>query len=558
MSRRWAAAAAVLAGVLLSAFRAPAPESPIHFAGRRLDFFLDNDESPKRRAPETMAGGMAAFDYDNDGDLDLFFCNGADLSTLEKKGPKHWNRLYANDGRGHFTDITAKAGLQGSGYDTGAAVGDFDNDGWLDLFVAGVHRNTLYRNNGDGTFTDVTAKAGLPPARLPKFGPLWAVSAVWTDVNLDGFLDLFIVNYLLWEEKTEPSCPYEGRNEYCHPKYYREIPNQLFLNNGNGTFTDASERSGIGLQPGKGMGAGAADFDLDGRPDIFVSNDKLFNFFFHNLGGGKFEEKAFELGVALAEHGNMISGMGVDFRDLDNDGFPDIVLVALDNETFPVFQNTGRGSFREVTASTGMTALSRSMAGYGPTLADFDNDGWKDLLVTRGHVQSPLMEPRVQINQHNSVFRNLGKGRWQALTAEAGLDALPPARHRGSAVGDFNGDGRLDFAATALNGSAELWINDSLGANHWIAFRLRGTRSPRDGQGARVRVVSRGLTQHNHVAFTVGYASASAGPLHFGLGADDSADLVEIVWPSGQRQELRHLKAGRVYDVTEPEGPADH
>lgn len=499
-----------------------------------------------------MAGGVAAFDYDGDGDIDLFFCNGADLSTLRKQGPKHFNRLYANDGRAHFTDVTEQAGLAGTGYDTGAAVGDYDNDGDLDLFVAGVHRNTLYRNNGDGTFTDVTEKAGLAASRLPGLGPLWAVSAVWTDVNRDGLLDLFVVNYLLWEEKTEPVCPYEGRNEYCHPKYYKELPNQLFLNQGDGTFRDISAESGILSQPGKGMGAGAADFDLDGKPDIFVSNDKLFNFFFHNLGGLKFEEKAFDLGVALAEHGNMISGMGVDFRDLDNDGYPDIALVALDNETFPVFLNTRRGAFREVTAQTGMTAQSRSMAGYSPVLADFDNDGWKDLLVTRGHVQSPLMEPRVTVNQHNTVFRNLGKGKWQALTGEAGLDALPPARHRGAAVADFNGDGRLDFAVSALSARASLWINDSPGSNHWIAFRLKGTRSPRDGQGARVKVVTCSMTQYNHVAFTAGYASSSAAPLHFGLGADDAAELVEIVWPGGARQELKGLKAGRVYDVAEP------
>ena len=550
----WAAAA--MAAISVWAIQEKPAESPIHFRAVLLDFFLDNDESEKRRAPETMAGGLAAFDYDGDGDLDLFFCNGADLSSLRKKSPRQWNRLYANDGRGNFTDVTEKAGLQGTGYDTGAAVGDYDNDGDPDLFVAGVHRNTLYRNNGDGTFSDATAQAGLPPARLPQLGPLWAVSAVWTDVNQDGLHDLFIVNYLLWEENTEPVCPYEGRNEYCHPKYYKELPNQLFLNNGDGTFRDISQASGILAQRGKGMGAGVADYDLDGRPDIFVSNDKLFNFFFHNLGGGKFEEKAFDIGVALAEHGNMISGMGVDFRDLDNDGYPDIVLVALDNETFPVFLNTGKGSFREATAQTGMTALSRSMAGYSPVLADFDNDGWKDLLVTRGHVQSPLMEPRIAVNQHNSVFRNLGGGKWQVLTEEAGLAALPAARHRGAAVADFNGDGKPDFAASALNGRASLWINDSPGQNQWIAFRLKGTRSPRDGQGARVKVVSRSLTQYNHAAFTAGYASASAAPLHFGLGRDSAADLVEIVWPGGARQELKGLKAGRVYDVTEPEAPA--
>lgn len=544
------ATAAVL--VALWALYAQKPAATIHFTPATIGFFLDNDESPRRRAPETMAGGVAAFDYDNDGDLDLFFCNGASLATLQKSGPRHWNRLYANDGKAHFTDVTEKSGLRGAGYDTGAAVGDYDNDGSLDLFLAGVHRNTLYHNNGDGTFTDVTSRAGISTGPDAKQGPQWAVSAIWADFNRDGLLDLFIVNYLVWDAASEPVCAYEGRNEYCHPKYYKELPNQLFFNNGGGIFKDVSRESGVASQLGKGMGGGFADYDGDGEPDIFVSNDKLFNFLFHNKGNGLFEEIAFEAGVALAEHGNMISGMGVDFRDVNNDGYPDIVLVALDNETFPIYLNTGKGSFQEVTGSSGMTSQSRSMAGYSPILADFDNDGWKDLFVTRGHVQSPLMAPRVAVDQHNTVFRNLANGRFQPLTAEAGLGARPPARHRGAAVGDFNGDGKLDVAVSALNHEAELWLNDSPGASHWIAFRLRGVKSPRDGQGARIKVVSKSLTQYNHAAFTAGYASASAGPLHFGLGADGEATLVEILWPGGVRQELKKLAADRVYEITDP------
>lgn len=529
-----------------------APPAPIHFVHRALPFVLENDETERRYAPETMAGGVASFDYDNDGDLDLFFANGAPLKTLRKDAPKFHNRLLAGDGKGNFTDATEKAGLAGTGFDVGAAVGDFDNDGCADLFVAGVHRNTLYRNTCKGAFIDVTEPAGLAPRPDAGHGPLWAVSAAWADVNGDQKLDLFVVNYLAWSYEKEPVCEFEGRGEYCHPRYYKGTPNQLFLNNGDGTFRDVSAESGIRAQVGKGMGVGVADFDLDGKPDLFVSNDKTFNFFFHNRGGGKFEERAFELGVALPEHGEMISGMGVDFRDADNDGYPDISLVALDLETFPLYRNTGKGEFAEATGPSGLASLSRKMAGYGPSLVDLDNDGWKDLLVTRGHVQSPRMAHRVMIDQPNTVFRNEGGAKFRALTEEAGFAAAPPARHRGSAYGDFNGDGRLDVAIVSLRGPAELWINDSPGSNHWVALNLVGTKSPRDGAGARVKVVTPELTQYNHVARTVSYGSASAGPLHFGLGRAAEAGEIEILWPAGTRQVLKKVRAGMVHTVREP------
>jgi enediyne biosynthesis protein E4 len=534
-----------------SAASAEPSTGPIFFRLQSIDFILDNSETSRRHAPETMAGGVAVFDFDNDGNADIFFTNGADIRTLKKDAPKYWNRLFRGKGDGTFTDVTEKAGLQGSGYDTGVAIGDFDNDGHKDLFLAGVYRNTLYRNRGDGTFEDVTDKAGVS---LPdnEFGPLWAVGAAWLDYDKDGRLDLFVVNYLSWDIDKEPLCEFEGAAEYCHPRLYKELPNRLFRNKGDGTFEDVSETAGIRAFPGKGMGAAVADFDQDGWPDVFVANDKLFNFLFRNLGNGKFREIAFESGSALPEHGNFISGMGVDARDLDNDGLPDIAFVALDNETFPLFRNLGKGRFREVTADSGLTLQSRSMAGYSPGIVDFDNDGWKDLFVSRGHVQSPSMAGRVQIDQHNTVFRNLGNGKMNALTKEAGFEAQAPSRHRGAAFGDFNRDGKIDIVVVALRAPAEVWINQSPGDHHWLMLDLVGTRSNRDAIGAEVKVVSARGTQYSHVTSAIGYASSSAYPLHFGLGPDAQATLVEIRWPSGKLQQMKNITSNQLLRIEEP------
>lgn len=521
----------------------------IHFDLKSIPFVLENDPTPGKNAPETMPGGVAVFDYNRDGRPDIFFTNGADIASLTKNDPKYRNRLFRNDGNGVFTDVTAAAGLQGIGYDIGVAVGDYDNDGYPDLFVAGVYRNTLYHNNRNGTFTDVTAQAGLARPD-PEYGPLWSITGAWVDVNNDGLLDLFVLDYLQWKYDSKPLCTFRDIADYCHPRNYKGLPNRLYLNKGNGVFEDVSAAWGIRDKIGKGMGVGVADYDLDGRPDLFVTNDAFYNFLFHNL-GNKFEEVAFPASVALPEDGEFVSGMGLDFRDFNNDGYPDIALVALPNQTFPIFENTGKGDFRDVTSESGLHQATIRMAGFGAGLYDFDNDGWKDLFVTRGHVAS-MPTPGQEIDEYNTVFHNGGSGgKWQALTEEAGLNASPPARHRGCAFADLDGDGKVDVVATALGKQAEIWMNRTPASGHWLDIALEGVKSNRDGIGARIKVVTGSGAQYNHMTTTVGYASSSDGPVHFGLGSDKEAQTIEIDWPSGTVQKLTNVQADRVLQVRE-------
>ena len=522
----------------------------IHFAHQASEFRLENCESENRYAPETMAGGVALFDYDGDGDLDLYFANGAELPENRKAAGRYSNRLFENDGKAGFTDVTSAAGLAGKRFDFGVAAADYDNDGDQDLFVAGLHGNTLYRNDGEGRFSDVTATSGIGSGD-PEFGDLWAVAGAWFDYDNDGLLDLFIVNYLSWGVGADPVCDTAGPRDYCHPKHYTGTPNRLYRNRGDGTFEDVSASAGIRAHVGKGMGAAIADFDGNGFLDVFVTNDKLPNFLFSNGGDGQFEETAFEATIALPEHGQDVSGMGLDARDLDGDGLAEVVYAALPGETFPLMRNMPDAYFVDITGPSGIAEQTRDMAGYSAIIADFDNDTLKDIFFSRGDVQVHPIHQGVQIRQHNSVFRNIGERGYLALTEEAGFDSAPPRRHRGAAVGDLNGDGKLDLVVTALEDPAEIWINDSESTAGWLGVELEGVSSNRDGIGAVVRVETSQGVQFNHATTSVGYASSSGGPVHFGVGTASEVRSVVVEWPSGGSTTVRGVPPNQILHLRE-------
>jgi hypothetical protein len=516
-----------------------------------IDFVTNSGRTAHRHQPETMVAGAAIFDFDNDGRPDVFLTNGATLPALEKSEPVYWNRLYRNLGGFRFEDVTEKAGVKGHGYDNGVATGDFDNDGFADLFVAGLRENVLYRNRGDGTFEDVTAKAGLKHAD-PDYGTLWAVAAAFLDFDKDGDLDLFVSNYVIWDPKTEPLCGPGAVRDYCHPKNYKGLPNSLFRNEGDGRFSDVSKPAGIRAVVGKGMGLGVADFDRDGWSDVFVANDTEPNYLFRNRGGASFEEIGFSAGVAYPESGRPLSGMGADARDIDGDGRPDLFHTALSNETMPVFHNQGQG-FVEVTARAGVSALTLSRAGWANAIVDFNNDGRKDLFVAGGDVMDPTGEFREKVRQTNLVLANLGGLRFADASLGAGREfATRQATHRGAAFGDLDGDGRVDAIVTALDERVEVWRNVSPAPNRWLEVRAEGRRSNRDGVGAEIAVTTASGVQHGHVNTAVGYGGASDVRVHFGLGKDETVAKLEVRWPSGATQTLQGIASNQVLVVREP------
>ena len=518
-----------------------------------INFVTNNSPSPYKNQPETMVGGVALLDYDGDGYLDIYVVNGAAIPSLVKSGPQYQNRLYRNNGDLTFTDVTEKAGLGGAGYGMGVAIGDYDNDGWPDIYLANVAGNQLFHNNGNGTFSNVTAKAGVGGG-LWKGKKMWSVAAAWVDYKNDGLLDLFVSNYVEWEVNHDPECGTGPERDYCDPKLYKPLPDTLYRNNGDGTFTDVSQETGIAEHLGKGMGVAIADFDGDGYPDIFVANDKAPNFLFHNLGGKKFEEIGEMALVAVSTDGKPLSSMGVDIRDINNDGKPDIWYTALEKETFPLLYYQGSLLFDDATTRSGLSWSSMKMSGWGNGIFDFDNDGWKDLMVVRGHVlENPerlFSWPRAQ---PNSVFRNLGNGKFEDVSEAAGPDFLAPAVHRGAAFGDLDNDGRIDAVVSVLGGRLQVLHNVTQNKNHWILLRLRGTTSNRMGIGARIKLTGDdGLTQYNAVTTSVGYASSSDCRVHFGLGASSKAREIEILWPSGTKQILKDVAGDRVVTIEEP------
>lgn len=511
-----------------------------------LSFRLRNGAEGKFHQIELMAGGVAAFDYDGDGCTDLFFANGAPIPSLHKSGPEFWNRLYRNLCDGTFVDVTEKSGLAGHGYSIAAAAADYDNDGRVDLFVAGVHGNTLYRNRGGGVFEDVTGRAGI-------VADPWSVSAGWFDYDNDGWLDLFVSNYVAWDAASEPECGEPAARFYCHPNKYPGLPNRLYHNNHDGTFTDVSARSGISRHIGKGMGVAFADFDGDGFTDVFVANDSVRNFLFRNRGDGTFEESGIEAGVAFRDDGAPIAGMGVDFRDFDNDGKPDLVVSGMINDGFLLFRNLGaRKLFENAGQRSGLLTGTRQMTGWSLGMYDFDNDGWRDLFFAASHFPALDRYLGRAPALPNRIFRNIEGRKFEDVSGQAGADFQQPGMYHGAAFADFDNDGRVDAVVTTLDGGVHLFRNVTEPAGHWLAIRLRGHKANRQGLGATIRVTLAGGKQlYGDATTAVGYASSSEPLVRFGLGSQNSAQLVEVRWPGGKKQVVHNVAADRVVDIEE-------
>jgi tetratricopeptide (TPR) repeat protein len=522
--------------ILEQAGRIPAPKPPssirsadVSFERKPFPFQLEHFPTPNKQLVSTMAGGLAVFDYDNDGRPDLFFTNGAEIPSLRKTHPRFWNRLYRNLGNWQFADVTEQAGIQGEGFSIGASAADFDGDGWIDLFVAGAGRNLLYRNRG-GRF-ELLADSGIRDEK-------WSVAGAWLDYDSDGRLDLFVVNYLDWTPAIDRFCGDAARKlrVYCHPGEFRGTANRLYRNVGEGRFEDVSERTGIAAHTGKGMSAAVADYNGDGRPDIFVTNDTVANFLFRNL-GGRFEESALAAGVAFNDMGKPVSAMGAEFRDYDNDGRPDILFTALVGETFPLFRNIG-GSFLDVTYPSKVGLFTVRRSGWGVALADLNNDGLKDIVTANSHVTDNISEVRSErYREPNVILLNEG-GEFRS-----GGELGDAAAYRGLASADLDGDGRLDLVVTVLGEPARIWRNATPNAGGWIAVKAP--------PGVRVRAGN----QWQETYTSRGYASSVCCEAHFGLGSAGTVD-VEVIWPNGEKRLFPNAKAGGTLVVEEPRRPA--
>jgi len=520
----------------------------------KINFQYVASHTSRKYLIETMGSGAALFDYDNDGRLDIFVVNGAPLAdptpkgTIpQKSGPKDWNRLYHQKSDGTFEDVTEKAGLQGVGYGMGVAVGDYDNDGFEDLYVTAYGGNKLYHNNGDGTFTDVTERAGVA-------GSGWSTSAAWVDLDGDGLLDLVVLRYLQWDfEDIYCGERREGYRSYCHPDSFRPIAPLVYHNDGNGHFTEMAQKAGLAL-PGKGLGIALADYDRDGRVDLFFANDSMPEFLFHNKGNGTFEEVALQSGVAVDSEGHSYAGMGVDFADYNNDGLPDIVVTDLASQIYALYRNNGDGTFNYESYPSGIGLMTMKHSGWGVRFLDFDNDGWKDLLITQGHDLDTiqLTFPDLRYKEPMLLARNTGKG-FVDVSAQAGDVFQKAWVGRGLAIGDIDNDGRLDAVVTTNDGGLHVLHNATQNQNHWLTLELVGHRSNRDAIGAEVKLVTAKGSQWATVTTGASYLSSSDKRVHFGLGSESAAQTIEIRWPSGILQTLKDIRADQVLQIQEPQ-----
>jgi hypothetical protein len=507
----------------------------------------------KKYLLETMGSGVALFDYDNDGRLDIFVVNGAPLldptskgTIPEKTGAQYWNRLYHQKEDRTFDDVTEKAGLQGVGYGMGVAVGDYDNDGYEDLYVTAYGGNKLYHNNGDGTFTDVTEKAGVAASG-------WSTSAAWVDLDNDGLLDLVVLRYVQWDfDDTWCGEHREGYRSYCHPDIYKPIPPLVYHNDGNGHFSEVAEKMGL-AKAAKALGIAIADYDRDGLIDLFVANDSIPEFLYHNKGGGKFEEVGLLSGVAVDSDGHTYAGMGVDFSDYKNNGFPDVLVTDLASQVYALYRNNRDGTFEYDSFATGVTRMTINHSGWGVRFLDYDNDGWKDLLIAQGHDLDTieLTFPNFRYREPMLLARN-NQGVFTDVSGDAGDVFKQSWIGRGMAIGDLDNDGRLDSVVTTNDGPLHILHNETVSARHWLLLNLVGHKSNRDAIGAEIKLVTSSGSQFQTVTTTSSYLSSSDKRVHFGLDTATSAQVIEIRWPSGIRQILREVAADQILRVDEP------
>jgi enediyne biosynthesis protein E4 len=516
-----------------------------------------NSATPTKYLVETMTGGVALLDYNNDGWLDAFFVNGAQLGAsqpdgqaLVKTAPQFWNRLFRNNRDGTFADVTERAGLQGSGYGMGAAVADYNNDGNTDLLVTNYGGVILYRNNGDGTLTDVTLQSGIQVEG-------WASSAGFLDFDNDGHLDLFVCRYLEWNftagaifcGDTRP-----GGRSYCHPDKFKPVTNCLYKNNGGGTFTDVSQASQVQRSPGKALGVAFADFNRDGFPDISVANDSFPQSLFKNNGNSTFTEVGTMAGVSYTEDGKVFAGMGTEFADLDNDGLPDIITTALPYQYYGFFQNRGNGRFAYLSLNSRLGEITRRLSGWGIHIFDYDNDGRNDVFLANSHVMDniELTQPHLRYPQNPLLLRYLDN-QFLDISRTSGEVFSQAWTSRGASFGDLDNDGDIDIVVSTCGGKAHFLRNEGGNRNHWIVLKLRGRTSNRGGVGAQILLRTPGGKVQYRQATTAGsYLSASDGRVFFGLGEDTTIQEIQIRWPSGLQQTIRSPKADQFLNVEEP------